>query len=282
MPGAHRKKIPGKHRKARPLSLPWRTTGGVLVGAAVLGTAAVTAQASVLPFGSAPAATTAADAAVAKKADKGSSGNSSKDASKGGRSGKAAKTPKPSAPSPGKSAKGEPEPAAAGPQAAASRPTADQAIALARSQVGVKEDGGGETKFQQWYMSTSRAQQTLARDGGSLGGYSDANWCDMFVSWVGEQIGFTDQIGSDAWTVAHARWFQEHGRWGTEPKPGAIVFFAWDGGKKVTDIRHVGMVIKKVGDGTVQTVEGNTGNAVKVKVRSAADIVGYGYPDYKS
>ena len=90
MPGAHRKKIPGKHRKARPLSLPWRTTGGVLVGAAVLGTAAVTAQASVLPFGSAPAATTAADAAVAKKADKGSSENSSKDASKGGRSGKAA------------------------------------------------------------------------------------------------------------------------------------------------------------------------------------------------
>ncbi len=55
----------------------------------------------------------------------------------------------------------------------------------------------------------------------------------MFVSWVGEQVGFTDQIGSDAWTVEHARWFQEHGRWGTEPKPGAIVFYAWSGSKKV-------------------------------------------------
>jgi hypothetical protein len=283
VPGAHRKKIPGRHRKPAPLSLPWRTTGGVLVGAVVIGTAAVTAQASVLPFGSPPAAGTAADAAVARKtAGKGSSGNSSKDASAAGRNGKAAKTPKPPAPSPRKSAEGEPEPAAAGKEPAASRPTAAQAIALARSQVGVKEDGGGETKFQKWYMSTARAKETLARDGGSLGGYSDANWCDMFVSWVGEQIGFSDQIGSDAWTVAHARWFQEHGRWGTEPRPGAVVFFAWSGGKDVTDIRHVGMVIKKLGDGTVQTVEGNTGNAVRVKVRSAADIVGYGYPEYRS
>ncbi|MCP9971555.1 CHAP domain-containing protein [Actinomadura madurae] len=128
----------------------------------------------------------------------------------------------------------------------ASRPTAAEAIELARSQVGVEEDRGGETKFQKWYMGTARAKETLARDGGSLAGYGDANWCDMFVSWVGERIGFGDQIGSDAWTVAHARWFKKHGRWGTEPRPGAIVFYAWDGGKDVTDIRHVGMVIKKI------------------------------------
>ncbi|TDD80623.1 CHAP domain-containing protein [Actinomadura darangshiensis] len=163
-----------------------------------------------------------------------------------------------------------------------SRPTAAEAIKLARSQVGVEEDDGGETKFQKWYMGTSRAHETLARDGGDLDGYSDANWCDMFVSWIGDQIGFGDQIGSDAWTVAHARWFKENDRWGTDPKPGAIVFYAWDGGKSMSDIRHVGMVVEKVDDGTIETIEGNTGNAVEKKERSTDDVVGYGYPDYKS
>ncbi len=42
------------------------------------------------------------------------------------------------------------------------------------------------------------------------------------------------------------------------------------------------MVVKKVDDDTIEAVEGNTGNAVKIKKRSADDIVGYGYPDYKS
>ncbi|NVI92954.1 CHAP domain-containing protein [Actinomadura sp. BRA 177] len=272
MPGAHRKKVSGKHRKPNSLSITWRTTGGVIVGAAVLGTAAATAQASVLPFGPAPAPATAAGVIATKKADAGSSKSTSKD-----RSGSAAKAPEKD----GKSPQAEPKPAAPK-RTGESRPTADDAIKIAKSQVGVQEDGGGETKFQKWYMGTARAQETLARDGGSLGGYSDAQWCDMFVSWVGEQVGFTDQIGSDAWTVEHARWFQEHGRWGTEPKPGAIVFYAWSGSKKVSAIRHVGMVVKKVDDDTIEAVEGNTGNAVKIKKRSADDIVGYGYPDYKS
>ncbi|MEU8120276.1 CHAP domain-containing protein [Spirillospora sp. NPDC049024] len=276
MPRAHRKKAPGKHRKPHPLSITWRTTGGVVVGAAVLGTAAATAQASVLPFGSAPVrSAAAADLAPGLAAH----GDPSRRKSEGEPRTRASKTPKKTRPErPSAESSGRPSARAAG----KSRPTAAQAIRLARSQVGVEEDGGGETKFQEWYMSTSRARETLARDGGSLDGYSDANWCDMFVSWVGEQIGFGDQVGSDAWTVAHARWFQEHGRWGTEPRPGAIVFYAWDGGKSFDDIRHVGLVVKEIDDGTIEAVEGNTDNAVRVKERSTDDVVGYGYPDYRS
>ncbi|TDD66876.1 CHAP domain-containing protein, partial [Actinomadura rubrisoli] len=161
-----------------------------------------------------------------------------------------------------------------------SRPTAEEAIRLARSQVGIEEDGGGETKFQEWYMSTSRAGETVARDGGSIGQYGDASWCDMFISWIGDRLGFSDGMGKDAWTVAHARWFQDTGRWGDEPRPGAIVFYDWDGGGAVGGINHVGMVIKKLGDGRIQTVEGNTGDAVMVKSRSTDKVVGYGYPDY--
>ncbi|RFU39328.1 CHAP domain-containing protein, partial [Actinomadura logoneensis] len=175
-----------------------------------------------------------------------------------------------------------PQAAGQAPKAAAPRkPTAQQAIKIATSQVGISEDRAGKTKFQQWYMGTERAKQTLARDGGALRLYADAEWCDMFVSWVGTQAGFSHQVGSDAWTVAHAKWFKSQGRWGTTPKPGAVVFFAWNGDKSLDSIQHVGMVIKGNGDGTVKTVEGNTdGGSVEVKTRPSSTIVGYGYPGY--
>ncbi|WP_019630882.1 CHAP domain-containing protein [Actinomadura atramentaria] len=160
------------------------------------------------------------------------------------------------------------------------RPTAQELLKVAESQVGVHEDGGGETKFQDWYMSTDRAKETVRRDGGSISGYKDASWCSMFVSWVGNKVGFSDQVGQDAWTIAHAEWFKDEGRWGTKPKPGAVVFFSWDGGKSLDSIEHVGFVVKDNGDGTVETVEGNTSNAVKMRTRDTDQIVGYGYPDY--
>ncbi|WP_307801649.1 CHAP domain-containing protein [Actinomadura violacea] len=262
----------GRHRK-NGRTIARRTTGGVLVGAAVLGAAVVTAQASVLPFGgpspAKPAA--AADLAIAKAPQQ--------------RKAAQDRTPAKAA-VPRQAAKSAPK--AAAPEAAPkerskpAKPTAAAAIDLARSQIGESPDGNGDTKFGDWYETTSRAKETVARDGGSVQEYSDAEWCDMFISWIGDKLGFTDQIGADAWTVAHAQWFQDNGRWGDTPKPGAIVFFSWSGGKSSDDIQHVGMVIKDNGDGTIQTVEGNTGNSVQVKERSTDTVVGYGYPDYAS
>lgn len=282
MPGAHRKKSPGKHRKPGPLAITWRTTGGVIVGAAVLGTAAATAQASVLPFAAAPTHATAAGPAAGEDAGKSGSGSKSsskdrsdskdenrKESGDGGKEGE-------------RTSKDEPKPAAPKKPSEDSKPTVDEAIKLAKSQVGIAEDGSGETKFNKWYVESPRAKETVARDGGSVQAYDDAAWCDMFVSWIGEQIGLSDQFGSDAWTIAHAEWFRDQGRWGTEPKPGAIVFYAWNGGKDISDIVHVGMVTKKIDDGTIEAVEGNTDNAVRVRERSTGTVVGYGYPEYKS
>jgi hypothetical protein len=87
-------------------------------------------------------------------------------------------------------------------------------------------------------------------------------------------------MGFDAWTVERAKWFEEQGRWGDKPKPGAVVFYNWSGSKSVEDIEHVGMVIKDNGDGTIKTVEGNTDNSVMTRERSEDQVVGYGYPDY--
>ena len=247
----------------------------MIVGAAVLGTAAATAQASVLPFDSLPTAQiTAADPAggedAGTSASKAGNGGGARDGGEDDR-GAGART-------------GKEEPEAGAPEKPAddSRPTADEAIKLAKEQVGITEDGDGETKFSRWYVQTPRAKETVERDGGSTEAYDDAAWCSMFISWIGDRLGFTDQFGSDAWTVAHARWFKEQGRWGTEPRPGAIVFYAWDGGKDVSDIVHIGMVTEKVDDDTIKAVEGNTDSAVKVRERSVGDVVGYGYPEYKS
>jgi hypothetical protein len=163
--------------------------------------------------------------------------------------------------------------------AAAPGATAQDVIALAKKQVGIQEDGsGGGTKFQQWYMSTPQAQLTLKRDGGSLADYGTAAWCDMFISWVGNHARVRG-MGEDAYTVEHAKWFQRVGRWGSTPKPGAVVFFSWSGGG-IDGIDHVGLVVKDNGNGTIQTIEGNTNNAVMARERSTDSVVGYGYPEY--
>jgi hypothetical protein len=150
-------------------------------------------------------------------------------------------------------------------------------IALAWKQVGTQEDDGG-TKYGRWYMTTPTAQMTVRRDGGTIALYGAAEWCDMFVSWLGNQARVRG-MGADAYTVEHAKWFQRMGRWGTTPKPGAIVFFSWSGGG-IDGIDHVGLVLKDNHDGTIKTIEGNTDHSVMVRERSSDSVVGYGYPEY--
>jgi hypothetical protein len=160
--------------------------------------------------------------------------------------------------------------------------TASDVIELAKKQVGIGETNGngGGTKFQKWYAKSDRAKVTVERDGGSVGGYKNAAWCSIFVSWLGHKLDFNDQLGPDAWTVAHAEWFKEQGRWGHKPKRGAVVFISWDGGSTPDDIDHVGLVLKKLGNGRIKTIEGNTDDTVAKRVRSTSLVVGYGYPDY--
>lgn len=159
---------------------------------------------------------------------------------------------------------------------------AAEVIKLAESQVGTSEGKGGQTRYHKWYVSTPHAKATAQRDGGfSVKAYNGAQWCDMFVSWLGAQTGVKN-MGWDAYTVKHATWFKDTGRWGHKAKPGAVVFFDWDKGSDggIGGIDHVGLVAKDNGDGTVKTIEGNTEDAVNKKVRQKSQIVGYGYPDY--
>ncbi|MFD0660359.1 CHAP domain-containing protein [Thermocatellispora tengchongensis] len=170
----------------------------------------------------------------------------------------------------------------AAPQGIKAGVKAQDVLDLALKQVGISENSlGGGTKFHQWYMSSQRARETVARDGGSIAGYANAPWCAMFVSWVGETLGVRPTVGWDAYTVTYAKWFAANQRWGSDPRPGAVVFFAWEGAKNLDAIDHVGFVVRDNGDGTIKTVEGNTGNGrVEVRTRPKSQVVGYGYPQY--
>lgn len=161
--------------------------------------------------------------------------------------------------------------------------SAQAVLKIAASQIGVTEDAaGGGIPYQSWYMSSPRAAETVARDGGSVQAYANAPWCAMFVSWVGEKAGVQPAIGSDAYTVTWAEWFKANNRWGAVAKPGAVVFYDWDT-KSVDGIDHMGLVKQDNGNGTITTIEGNTGNgAVEQRIRAKSQVVGYGYPEYES
>ncbi|MWK36006.1 CHAP domain-containing protein [Actinomadura sp. J1-007] len=117
-----------------------------------------------------------------------------------------------------------------------------------------------------------------------------ASWCDMAVTYWARHSDNADAVlpgGDRAYTVWHAQDFQKAGRWhsGTtanvnKAKPGDIVFFDWGATNSVGAIDHVGIVEKALGNGRVQTIEGNTSDACKRRVRASNVIAGYGRPAY--
>ncbi|NAS23321.1 CHAP domain-containing protein [Herbidospora sp. NEAU-GS84] len=140
-------------------------------------------------------------------------------------------------------------------------------ITLLRKEIGYQEQSGGYTKFGDWY----NAVETDAD-------YSYQPWCDMFLSWGANKLGYSDWFGEFSYTVAHAQWFQAQGAWGREPEPGAVVFFDWDGGGSVDGIDHVGLVTE-VNGSQFTSIEGNTSNMVKERTHDEGTVVGFGYPE---
>lgn len=117
-------------------------------------------------------------------------------------------------------------------------------------------------------------------------GWNGVAWCNIFVSRVGFAVaGDYDLLGKFASTIACARWWEGRGRFGREPRPGAAVFFDWNGGRSIDAIDHIGLVLEPLGNGRVRTIEGNAAipgrsDGVWVHERATKFIVGYGYPTY--
>ena len=136
------------------------------------------------------------------------------------------------------------------------RPGNPQLVELAKSQVG---NVGGQP-YWSWYGFDSRVE-----------------WCACFVSWCYGQSGRTEPrfAGCQSQGVP---WFQSHGQWGARGyeniAPGDAIFFDWDLDGSAD---HVGIVVGTDGS-RVYTVEGNSGDACKIKSYDLnyQSIKGYG------
>lgn len=163
--------------------------------------------------------------------------------------------------------------------------TAARIIEVAKAEVGyVEGPKDNETKF---------------------GKYTKADflpWCGSFVMWCADQAGV--KVPNTVSTVAGAAAFKKMGTWfdancGQTPQPGDFLYFDFPG-DGVDRISHVGLCTAIVGDGVVETIEGNTagdkkkstdqrnGGEVAIKKRgykpnslkALVCIVGWGRPNY--
>ena len=136
------------------------------------------------------------------------------------------------------------------------RPGNQAVVDIAKSQVG---NVGGQP-YWSWYGFTSRVE-----------------WCACFVSWCYGQMGLTEPRFA-ACQSQGIPWFQSHGQWGgpdyANIAPGDAIFFDWDLDGSAD---HVGIVVGTDGS-RVYTVEGNSGDACKIKSYSLTYecIKGYG------
>ena len=136
------------------------------------------------------------------------------------------------------------------------RPGNTAIVDIAKRQVG---NVGGQP-YWSWYGFNSRVE-----------------WCACFVSWCYGQMGLSEPRFA-ACQSQGIPWFTSHGQWGARGyeniAPGDAIFFDWDLDGSAD---HVGLVIGRDGN-RVYTVEGNSGDACKIKSYPLdyACIKGYG------
>ncbi|AYV95657.1 CHAP domain-containing protein [Fusobacterium necrophorum] len=136
------------------------------------------------------------------------------------------------------------------------RPGNPELVNLAKKQVG----NVGGYPYWSWYGFNGRVE-----------------WCACFVSWCYNKAGKSEPrfAGCQSQGVP---WFTSRGQWGARGykniAPGDAIFFDWDGDGGAD---HVGIVIGTDGS-RVYTVEGNSGDACKIKSYdlNSGYIKGYG------
>lgn len=133
-------------------------------------------------------------------------------------------------------------------------PTAKQFLAMAASQINTHEgrDSDGNwnnlTKYGTWY------------------GMNGVAWCGIFVSWVAFMVGGLGTLVPKYASCWHGlKWFRDRNQSGYwPPQPGDIFIMRnynpgdWTADADGWATIHTGIVEKYLGNGRVQTIEGNT------------------------
>jgi len=138
------------------------------------------------------------------------------------------------------------------------------AVRLAESQIGVRENGS----------SNNSADVNKYRNGVQNG----TPWCASFVSWCygqGQGNSNASTFGYDASSQnirrkAEKAGYYQKAKSGYTPKVGDVV--VWNNGDGTG---HVGIVSSINNDGTFQTIEGNCSNAVRRMTRRQSEVDGF-------
>lgn len=155
--------------------------------------------------------------------------------------------------------------------------TIDAAIRAATGEVGTRETGTNNVKYNRWL--------------GKIPGYPHSGygypWCASFQSWVADRAG--GDAGEDyprtAGCAVAVAWFKARGRWSSKPHTGDWVFYGPAGTTHVELVVHVdGSTITTIGGNTSGSLDGTyyNGDGVYRKrvSRGSSRIYGYGRPLY--
>lgn len=137
---------------------------------------------------------------------------------------------------------------------------------IARGELGTLETGGNN-------------RGAVLKYPNAFGRGSEA-YCADFVSWVSKKAGLSM---NNPYCPSVVNELKRNGDWKgkSNPQPGDLVLFDWDG-DRVAD--HIGLVERVNADGTIGTIEGNTSNpqtgqeGVFRRTRSMGTILGFGNP----
>ena len=139
----------------------------------------------------------------------------------------------------------------------------------AKSQIGTKESPFGSNK--QKY--------------GEKYGYNGVAWCCIFIWWLFNECGVSSLFYGGKKTASCTtlmNYYKSKGQFSSTPKKGSLVFFQFN---KDSNAEHIGIVVSVNSDGTITTIEGNTGTGndanggqVMQRIRKKSVVMGYAYP----
>ena len=154
--------------------------------------------------------------------------------------------------------------------------TAKKIIAMAASQIGIKEQPANSNKVK---YNTEYYGRVVSG--------SAYPWCCTFVWWVFKACGASELFyggKKTAYCPTVENYYKQQGRWYQTGNPGDMVLFDFS---KKGIAEHIGIVEKVNSDGSYTTIEGNTGSgndanggAVMRRIRNKSSIRGFARPDY--
>ncbi len=146
--------------------------------------------------------------------------------------------------------------------------TRDDIVKIAKSQLGIKENGKNNVKYNTWFYG-----KTVSGD--------NYPWCAAFVAWCANQAGVSTSVIPKTASVSELQYFfQKKGQYkaknsGYRPQPGDIMI------QKSNGASHTGIVVSS-NSSSFTVIEGNASNKVAQKTYAYFQryLSGFGVPNY--